>query len=347
MKKFLALFLFCLGSTALVAQYEEHKSPEQIEQELQSAEAQFQRAKKMFNPWYTGPLQTPGASMMPPGSGNIQPYLYVFDNYAKFDSERKSHKLSSHLISVNPTVGFQFGMTPSTDIQLSNVQGFGNWQNGHSGGGFGDLNLQLGFLINKESRYAPAMRFVIKEVFPTGAYQHLNSNGLNLGATGAASYQSQFTFAMSKVMFWDYLHPVNARLAFSYVLPTSVTVRGFNNYGGGFGTRAKVHPGNTFNVDASIEISLTQRWVLATDFLYTATNRTRYSGFEGTTESGGSELASIGGGYNDNLSLAPAIEYNWSPNLGILGGVWFSVYGRNSYNFVCGVISFAWTYKVN
>ena len=66
MKKFLALFLFCLGSTALVAQYEEHKSPEQIEQELQSAEAQFQRAKKMFNPWYTGPLQTPGASMMPP-----------------------------------------------------------------------------------------------------------------------------------------------------------------------------------------------------------------------------------------------------------------------------------------
>ena len=58
---------------------EEHKTPQQIQQELNQAEKDFQRAKEMFVPWYTGPLVTPSASMMPPGP--INPVLKKIDSY--------------------------------------------------------------------------------------------------------------------------------------------------------------------------------------------------------------------------------------------------------------------------
>ena len=45
-------------------------------------------------------------------------------------------------------------------------------------------------------------------------------------------------------------------------------------------------------------------------------------------------------------SADPVIEYNWSENLGVLGGAWFSVYGRNSLAFVQGVFSVCWTFPV-
>ena len=284
--------------------------------------------------------------MMPPGWANIQPYLYVTDNYARFDSERHSISKDSSLVSLNPSVGMQFGVTKTMDISFS-IQAFGNWQYGQSGGGFGDTSVTIGFPITAQTLHVPAIKLCIKETFPTGQYQHLNTNGFGLSATGGGAYQTQFSLSMAKVLFWDYLHPMNFRLYFSYNLPTTVTVNGFNNYGGGFGTHAKVRPGNTFSADMGIEISLTQRWVVATDLAYTAQNETKYSRYAGTTTKGGALPASIGGGFNDNLSLAPAFEYNWNENLGFVGGVWFSVYGRNSNNFVSGVLSVTWTFQVN
>ena len=46
----------------------------------------------------------------------------------------------------------------------------------------------------------------------------------------------------------------------------------------------------------------------------------------------------------DNLSLAPAIEYNWNENLGVLGGAQFSGYGKNSANFITGQFSVVYTW---
>jgi hypothetical protein len=341
--KILAAGLLCLCSSVLLAQDQEHKTPQQIEQELQSAEKQFERAKKMFNPWYTGPIITPGATMMPPGWGNMQPYFYLNDNYARFNSHRHSEGNASNLININPSIGFCFGVTKTMDIYTS-FQANANWQHDHSGAGFGDIPISLGFPICTQTIHVPAIKLSIKEIFPTGQYQHLDTDGYGLESTGGGSFQTQFTLAASKVMFWDYRHPMNFRMAFSYTLPTQVRVKDFNTYGGGYGTRAKVRPGNTFSADFGVELTLTQNWVIATDLAYTAQNETKYSGHPGVTSSGAH--ASLGGGFNDNLSIAPAIEYNWNENLGFLGGVWFSVYGRNSSNFVSGIISVTWSFQV-
>jgi hypothetical protein len=343
MKKTPIIFACGFSAVCLLAQTE-HKTPAQIAKELEDAENQFNRAKELFIPWYTGSLQAPGATNVPPGLGFIQPYVYLTENYASFDSERKSRSLSSSLVSLNPSASLQFGITDNLDIAIGNLQGFVNWQHGQSGGGFGDINVSLGFPICFETIHVPAMRFIIREIFPTGQFNYLNSNGYNLSATGGGSYQTYFGLSLSKTTFWRSQHPLRLRLAATYTIPSCVCVHGFNTYGGGYKTNAKVRPGNIFFGDIAFELSLTQRWVLASDFVYTFTNETTYSGYAGVKGDG--SPASLGSGYSDSISIAPALEYNWSENLGIIGGVWFSVYGRNSLNFVSGVFSVAYTFEV-
>jgi hypothetical protein len=317
-------------------------SPQQIEQELESAEAQFNKAKQMFNPWYTGPLITPSASMMPPGYGNFQPYVFVAGNYARYNADRKALSIPN-LIQLKSSNVLQFGVTNTMDV-ITTLTGVGQWQSGESGGGFGDLPITIGFPICLQTLYVPQIKFTIQELFPTGRYQHLSSNGLALSGTGEGSYQTTFGVTFGKLLFWTTKHPVNTRLFLGYTIPTTVHVEGFNAYGGGHGTDGKVRPGNTFATDLGIEYSINQNWVFALDVVYSATNKTTFNGIPGTV---GGLPAAVGGGFNDNLSFAPAIEYNWSENLGILGGVWFSVYGRNSLAFAQGILSIAWTFAVN
>src|SRR5271169_1609577 len=69
-------------------QKEMHKTPEEIQEELNEAEHQYEHALKLFNPWYTGPLITPSATMVAPGYAMWQPYIYFTDTYANYDNHR-------------------------------------------------------------------------------------------------------------------------------------------------------------------------------------------------------------------------------------------------------------------
>jgi hypothetical protein len=324
------IFLFLVPS---LIYGQNHKTPEQIQMELDLAEAQFKKSKEMFNPWYAGPLVTPSASMMPPGYANIQPYIFITGNYAEFNKERHSIALPFNSYQLKVIAPIQIGITDSTDF-VFNPSGQMSWQNHKNGGGFADLSVTYGFSIFKETLYIPKFKFTISETFPTGKYKNLSINGLNLNATGGGSYQTQFGFAMGKVIWWTYPYPMNTRLFFGYNIGTVVNVNNFNAYGGGFGTKGR---GNTLTADLGLELSLTQRWVFALDIVYTASNSTKFHGNSGVLADG--TPASVGNPYNDNLSLAPAIEYNFSDVFQILWGVQFSVYGRSSANFVNGQFS--------
>src|SRR3990167_7632709 len=181
--------LFLLPWIALCAQEnvpEERVPPEQIEAELNDAEAQFDHALKLFNPWYTGPLLTPSATMVPPGHAVLQPYLFVTDNYAVFNSKRHSVSVPSLVsLKVQP-IGLGFGTTPSMDGSF-NAGAVANWKKGESGGGWLDTSLSFGFLIQEQTLYIPKAKFTISQSFPTGAYKNLSSNGLGLNGTGSGS----------------------------------------------------------------------------------------------------------------------------------------------------------------
>lgn len=335
MKKILGI-LAC--STALLAQEADRiKTPEQIQAELDQALRDFNTAKELFIPWYTGPLITGSANNVPEGKINIQPYLYLNDQYAQFNDNRKSIGVPD-IFTIQPLFVYQYGFTDFMDSTLI-LTGFFRFREDEYADGFGDLGYTLGFQLVDEKPYVPAVRFTVGETFPTGKYRNFNPAKAAISSTGGGVFATQFGLFVSKIFWWIKLHPLRLRFATTYTLPNHrAHVTGFNSYGGGFGADAKVCVGHGIQADIGIEVSLTQKWVFALDIAYDYGFQTTATGNFGTSADG--TPAFVGGPSNDQLSLAPAIEYNVSSTGGFIGGVWFSVTGRNSANFVAGVLSY-------
>lgn len=340
MKKISMLFFavpFALCANQNASQSQPVKSPEQIESEIQSDQRDFEIAQKMFNPWYTGPLITGSASNVSPGNVEFQPYLFLTMDHAQYNGHRKSIDAPNTYI-INPLALVQTGITNWWDVNII-PQAFFRWKRGAYGGDFADLPLLFGFQLMKETPYIPKMRLLIGEVFPTGKFNHLSPSKNGLDASGAGVFATSFGFNISKVFWWSKLHPFAMRLATTYnVSDNKVSVRGFNAYGGGYGTKGKVSVGNSYSLDLGMELSLTQKWVLANDIVYIASNKSVFRGYAGVTADG--LPASAGAPSSDQLSLSPAIEYNVSDTAGFIGGLWFSVTGRNSANFASLVLSY-------
>ena len=332
MKRF--IFLLCCPFLLCA---EKPVTPQTIEKELTVAEKEYRQAKEMFNPWYTGPLITGGAGMMPPGMVNIAPYVFVNDSFRAYNNHGKSIDVPS-VVNLNPQVGMLAGVTDWMDMGML-IQGNVNWKEDQQSGGYGDMSIAVGFPILRETPYVPAIKFIFTELFPTGRYQHLNPKRLGLSSTGGGAFVTTLGLNMSKLILWSSAHPMKLRTQFAYnMADTSVDVRGMNTYGGGTGTHGKIRPGNLFTAGAGIEVSFTQKWVFATDLLYKTQGKSK---FQGTTE------APVGSPYRSNqFSIAPAIEYNWSSHLGVIAGAWFSVFGKNSAQFASGVCSVTYTFPI-
>jgi len=311
-----------------------------VDQQLTQAQADFDTARKMFNPWYAGPLLTPSAHNVPPGEYVIQPYLFVTDTHARFNGNRKSVNIPD-LWTVNPLFLFQMGWFSWLDFTVT-AQGIYNNQRGRDSFFWGDTTVEWGIPLLIETPYRPAVRMTITETIPTGRYQKLNPAKNGIDATGGGAFFTNVSLNFSKVFWWVTTHPFAWRLSMNYAIPFRTHVKSFNAYGGGYGTRGKVRPGNKVAIDTSIELSFTQRWVLAIDFAYTYQNHSTFSGKKGRTAAGA--VAPVGGPSSDSFSCAPAIEYNPSDHMGFLAGVWFTVTGRNSGDFVSGILSmyYAW-----
>lgn len=309
------------------------KTPEQIQAELDQAEKDFQTAKKMFIPWYTGPLITGSANNVPPWKVNIQGYLYNTIQYAQFNDHRKSINVPN-IYTVNPLLLVQRGLSDWLDFTIIG-QWFARWRKDQYSRHFGDTSINFGFQLVTQSAYRPSVRFVVGEVFPTGKFRRLNPKKFGIDATGAGAYQTSVGLNLNKIFWKIKLHPISVRLASSYVIPDAkVKVQDLNAYGGTLGTRGRVSVGQSLNIDLGMEVSITQNWVFATDIAYTYAWKSTFSGFPGTPP------VVNGAPSSDQLSLAPAIEYNVSGNGGFIGGVWFTVTGRNSSNFVSIVLSY-------
>ncbi len=310
-----------------------------IQAELSQAEKDFQIAKKMFNPWYGGPLLTGSGATLPKGLFNIQPYIFVIVDYATFDNSRHSHSINN-LIKINPKLAFAVGITDRIDAGVV-VEWIHQRQSGKSADHFGDTSLTIDLGIIKETQHLPALKVFINESFPTGKYEKLKADKVAVDSSGSGSFETTFGLTISKVIWWWLTHPMTMRFAYSYTIPTRVNVKDFNSYGGGIGTNGKVNPGNKFSLGFGYEFSIVQKIVFALDISYEYTNK---STFKGIAKTNNGKVATVGTPSSDILSLAPAIEYNFSQNLSLISGAWFSVWGRNTNNFAGGIATITYTF---
>lgn len=277
------------------------------------------------SPWMTGPLLAPAGKTIPAGHVNIEPYaLYTVTENAFRN------------LNLLPIV--TVGLTSFLDLQAT-LPYYYNWERHQHGSHIADASLTLGLqvLTQKENTWIPDLRFTIQENFPTGVYQNLNPAKFGTDVTGHGSYGTSFGLNFQRVDELIKEHYLRTRLSIIYTNLGKVKVHGLNAFGGGINTQGLVNPGNSFSTDLAFEYSLTQNWVPVFEMLYTQSLKTNFTGVSGFTPAG--DLAGVGGAGGKQFSLAPALEYNFNANLGVIAGVWFSVSGPHASRFTTEAIA--------
>jgi hypothetical protein len=270
--------------------------------------------------WWTGPMLAPSAATLPRGHFLIEPYLYDVTAARSNGFGTLSYVL--------------YGLADRLTAGLMPTAGFNVVRGGpsSSGAGVGDVSLigQYRLTQFQAGGWMPTTSVAVLESLPSGRYDRLGdrpSDGLGSGAytTTLALYAQTYLWLPNDRI-------LRLRLDLSGGFSNDVKVEDVSVYGTAAGFRGHARPGNFFAVDPSWEYSLTRSWVLALDVPYRHGESTRVSGFD-VAEAGGGQNPSrvwLSSGPSDALGFAPAIEYSWKPNLGVLAGVRVIAGGRNT-----------------
>lgn len=289
------------------------------------------------SPWFTGPILAPSGKTIPRGHVNLETYAFYTENEGVYNRHwRLIHSPGGSSTQANPI--FAYGLTDWMDIQY-NLPYVINHDRGHTGHHIGDLSATLGFqaLEQKDYKWRPDLRVTLQEIFPTGRFEQLNPTNEGTDGTGVGSYQTVVALNFQHLLP-IYSFYLRTRLSLSYLNASGLNIRGHNSYGGNADTNGHIKPGNLYSADLAGEFSLTQNWVLVMEGYYFNRSASHFSGFSGIDRQGLPLVI----GYRDvqEVSIAPAIEYNFSENYGIIAGVWLSVRGKDAPDFISTVVAF-------
>lgn len=290
-------------------------------------------------PWFTGPLIAPSAHVISRGHFNIEPFLYYTTSYGTYGPNWKAHSFSDNIYSLNVQVPVQVGLSKKIDFSIS-PQGFHNWTKGQSSWEVGDLpfGFDIQLLADEPDKWWPAILIALKVAAPVGKYDHLDPRKNGIDGVGSGAWMRIASLVFGRLFHFSGVHYLNTRFVISYTVPTTAHVHGYNVYSGGHGTKGSVNPGNILSSDIGLEYSLTQNWVLALDIFYQHSDLNTFHGKRGRDANGNPNVT--GTPSSEQFSLAPAFEYNWNTNLGLIAGVWFTYAGRNTSEFVSGVVAY-------
>ena len=274
--------------------------------------------------WWTGPVSAAGAGTLPPGHFLFEPYFYDVR--------------TAHANSLGSSAFLVYGLADRVALGFIPVVGYNKVNNGSHDGpsssrvGLGDVSILAQYRLTqfREGSWIPTISALVEETFPSGKYDRLGdrrSDGLGQGAyTTTLSIYSQTYFWMPNGRI------LRTRLDLSQAFSNDATVRDVSVYGTDSGFRGYAKPGASFFADAAAEYSLTKRWVLALDVNYGQHAGTRVSGQDVLSSIDGQSLqrVTMSSGWGDAVGFIPAVEYNWTPNLGVIFGVRRILPGRNS-----------------
>lgn len=290
----------------------------------------------MPTPWLTGPLLTPSGHVVPNGHFNYEPYFYVTTNFGAFNNHwrPKTGKSVYNLIS---QTSIQIGMPWNMDFQF--VPQF-SWNHTHGASSWALNDMNFGFdyqfLADDQVHWWPAIKLQLRANFPMGKYQKLNPNKMGMDIGGAGSWAPGLGLVFSRLFWFGGNQFLALRGNVEYTFETPVHVKNYNAYGGGHHTRGKVFPGQNLQCLIGMEYTWTQNWAVALDIDYTHVNKTRFKGHKGKTKGVPNVVTSPS---SEQFSLAPAFEYNFTYNVGLIAGTWFTVAGRNAIEFASGIIA--------
>lgn len=281
-------------------------------------------------PWLTGPLLAPSGNVAELGRVNIQTYFDMFVKVAKYNENWKSRS-TPNFYNIRSTTELQVGVLPRVDVHITPIVSYRETMGQHSVY-FGDMPFSLNIQVYRPNHYkkGPHVKVGGKLNFPTGKYNNLTPGKRDTDATGSGCWYPGPRAAISK--FWHITgqHFLEWRWGAEYRFGVPVSIKGVSSYGGDSETKGSITPGDFYRLVTAFQYTIKKRWAMACDLMYTHFDRDHFSG---------KTTAPVGENSGEQISLAPALEYNWSSKVGLIGGVWFSLAGRNRSHFINGIIS--------
>jgi hypothetical protein len=314
--KMICRVLTLLAMTILIAQAQQPTSPSAVlRQSLDDA-------------WWTGPMLAPSANTLPQGHFLIEPYLYDVTTQGFYNSSGSRIGVP-HGNSFGSLTYALYGVGNKFTVGMIPTFGYNEVSNSPSsaGIGVGDLTLQAQYRLHlfRENSWIPTMSIAVQETLPTGKYDQLGnrpSDGL-----GAGSFTTTPAF-YSQTFFWlPNGRILRMRFNIAPSFSRSASVQDVSVYGTSAGFRGQVKPGSSIFVDAAWEYSVTKHWVLAVDATYRHQANTPVTGYN---ISDPTQPVRLNSGSTVAFGLAPAIEYNFTHNLGVLLGARVIPAGRNT-----------------
>lgn len=261
--------------------------------------------------WWTGPMMANSAAALPKGHFLIEPYLYDVR--------------SSQMDSFGSLTYMEYGVTNRLMVGMIPTFGYNHSANGLNSAGIdtGDLSVLAQYSLTSfhEGSVKPAMALMVQETLPTGRYDRLNRPLVDAQGSGAYTTTVQLN---TQTYFWlANGHILRMRFNVGRSFSRRTHVDDLSVYGTPTGFHGIARPGDAFNVNAAWEYSMTKRWVLAFDLYYRYARGAWVDGVAGSTHLAYHTRSSAYFGF------APAIEYNWRSNLGVLLGVRVFTGGHN------------------
>jgi hypothetical protein len=283
--------------------------------------------------WWTGPLLAASPATLPQGHVLVEPYVFDSITTGQFDSGGERHA-TPRQNDYGSLTYLLYGLTDAITFGVIPRFGFNEPSQGPASSaiGLGDVTAQASFRLSRflDHGWLPAMSLVVGETLPTGRYDRLGerpSDGLGAGAyTTTVSLYTQYYLWMPNGRI------LRTRLDIAQSWSNAVGIEDTSVYGTTQGFRGHASPGNSLNVDSAWEYSVTQNWVAAIDVVFVDSGSTRVLGNYPKSLGGASMLADVETetGSSRSLSLAPALEYNWTSTVGVIVGAKWVAAGRNT-----------------
>lgn len=258
--------------------------------------------------WWTGPIMANSAATLPKGHVLVEPYLYdaISDDGHGFGS-------LTYLL---------YGATDKLTVGAIPVLGYNQPRHGpdSTGVGAGDFGFLAQYQLRafRKAGHGPDVSLHLQQTLPTGRYDRLDDrpgDGFGGGVRSTlvqVNTQSYFWMPNGRIL--------RMRANVGETFSRNATIDGASVYGTPAGFHGTIDPGSATSISGAWEYSLTQRWVLALDLAWTHRRRGHVRGTAPSPDTGEPVALAFDLPGRNTYGLAPAIEYNFSPRVGVIVG---------------------------
>ncbi len=284
---------------------------------------------------FMGPLITPNPAGMPKGNLFIEPYLIRIDSDRYFDGDGHRHDSEGRSAAWLTVVPIAYGLgqrvTAQVNLSASRAETGSDRSRGFRAG---DTTAMVQYLLQapNEDGTRPAILVSLSQRYATGSYDRIDGNPLN--AQGDGVQRTTFGLGMQQVVWLPNGRPLRWRGQLSASpAPARVAINDHSVYGTPDGFRGNIAPGSLIGLSAAGEYSFDSKWVGVFEFAISRQSDRHLSGYAPAADGTMLRIDERRPG-SRNVTLAPAVQYHFSPSVGLIAGVEFTVAGRNTGSYI-------------